>query len=59
MCNFWMSCVANELMGFQISDRAFNERGKEVDTTPSAKHLPPDFDPQALQLVPYQKEVCD
>jgi len=45
-CKIWFICKG----------RLVCTRGKEVDTSPSATPLLPDFDHQTLQLVPYQKE---
>jgi hypothetical protein len=48
-CKIWFICKGQLVC----------TRGKEVDTASSVTSLLPDFDHQALQLVPCQKEVCD
>ncbi|KAF8697858.1 hypothetical protein HU200_035350 [Digitaria exilis] len=45
-CNIWFVCRGQLIC----------TRDNEVHTTPPATHMLPDFDHQALQLVPYQEE---
>ncbi|KAK8445503.1 hypothetical protein SEVIR_9G337100v4 [Setaria viridis] len=45
-CKIWFTCKGHLIC----------TRGKEVEPAPSATPLLPDFDHQALQLIPYQKE---